>query len=50
MCFCCFRDSEEIPSVLDFVSYSSRARDTLKRLKEFMKEHVYPKEMVRGYC
>ncbi len=35
--------------MLDFVHYSSRARKTLKKLKEFMDEHVYPLEMVGVY-
>ncbi len=34
------------PSVLDFVHYSQRARDTLQQVKDFIKENVYPKEMV----
>ena len=32
--------------MLDLIHYSKKARDTLGRLKEFLKEHVYPVEMV----
>lgn len=41
------REQETIPSVLEFIHYSSKARDTLKKLKQFMKDHVYPVELVR---
>ena len=44
--FCSCSECTGVPSVLDFVHYSGRARDTLKKVKEFMTEHVYPKEMV----
>lgn len=46
------REQEGIPSVLDFIHYSSRAKETLQKLKEFMKEHVYPMELVstKLYC
>ena len=40
------RTSEATPSVLDFVGYSQRAKNTLSKLKEFMQEHVYPAELV----
>ena len=33
--------------MLDLIHYSKKARDTLDKLKEFLKEHVYPAEMVR---
>ena len=35
--------------MLDLIHYSKKARDTLDKLKEFLKEHVYPVEMVRKY-
>ena len=35
--------------MLDLIHYSKKARDTLDRLKKFLKEHVYPMEMVRKY-
>ena len=40
------REQDQVPSVLNFVGYSARARDILQRLKQFMQEHVYPAEMV----
>ena len=43
------REKEKVPSVLDLIHYSKKARDTLDRVKEFLKEHVYPVEMVRKY-
>ena len=43
-----FREKEKVPSVLDLIHYSKKARDTLDKLKEFLKEHVYPAEMVRN--
>ena len=35
--------------MLDLIHYSKKARDTLDRVKEFLKEHVYPVEMVRKH-
>ena len=35
-----------VPSVLDFVGYSQRARDTLQQVKDFITEHIYPRELV----
>ena len=43
----CSREKDRVPSVLDMINYSQRARDILDKLKEFMKEHVYPVEQVR---
>ena len=43
-----FREKERVPSVLDLIHYSKKARNTLDKLKEFLKEHVYPVEMVRN--
>lgn len=40
------REQEAVPSVLDFVHYSAEARSTLKKLKVFIEEHVYPVELV----
>lgn len=43
---CFFKSEQErVPSVLNFVGYSAKARELLQRLKQFMKEHVYPAEM-----
>lgn len=41
------REKDRVPSVLDMINYSQRARDILNKLKEFMKEHVYPVEQVK---
>jgi acyl-CoA dehydrogenase family protein 11 len=38
------RTVKNTPPVLDFVGYSQRAKVTLSKLKEFMREHVYPAE------
>ncbi len=43
-----FLREQESATVFDFIHYSSRARETLQKLKEFMKEHVHPIEKVRG--
>ena len=40
------RTANNIPPVLEFVGYSQRAKVTLSKLKEFMKEQVYPTEPV----
>ena len=42
------RVTETTPPVLEFVGYSQRAKVTLLKLKEFMREHVYPTELVRS--
>ncbi|CAI8013154.1 Acyl-CoA dehydrogenase family member 11 [Geodia barretti] len=42
------RTVKNTPPVLDFVGYSQRAKVTLSKLKEFMREHVYPAEPVSG--
>ena len=44
---CAFiRAAKDTPPVLSFVGYSQRAKVTLMKLKEFMKEHIYPAEPV----
>ena len=42
------REKERVPSVLDMIHYPKKARDTLDKLKEFLKENIYPVEMVRA--
>ena len=38
--------AESMPPVLSFVGYSQRAKVTLLKLKEFMRDHIYPAESV----
>ena len=49
-CVKCFssphRAKDNLPSVLDFVGYSQKARDILLQLKTFMQEYIYPSEKV----
>ncbi len=40
------RGKPQVPSVLDFIRYSPRARDTLQKVRQFMKDEVYPVEKV----
>ncbi len=39
-----------VPSVLDFVGFSPRARDMLRKVRQFIRDEVYPVEMVRECC
>ena len=44
---CAFiKASEDTPPILSFVDYSERAKVTLLKLKEFMRDYIYPAEDV----